>query len=453
MGMPVGSFATAPVVATQLKDLADHPALISRKEELHSLADALQGVGDGDVEPWTELDLLQFFCRKESLDATVTRRPEHRVWAYLEAGIGALVFLPLLLTWFGLSRATSAYEALIGEDPKAAGRPFLQLWQSGFEGRMEGWSTFGHVAGSATAVILLLFVLTVVHGARRARADQQAEAAQRAADDLLARLAPVLTKAQLLLNERRLTSPQRFTAELTGAAAALGKLLNKAVRAHGQLETAATAVADAVQHAGKQLAEVDAAVRPLEKAVGRVETAVRTSTDEMGKAVSALADPFDKSSARLESAVSGSGAMVRQALEDVRTVNGEVRDALTGAGDRVEDSVTVLAAAQRSFATGTELAADVSGQVLNRLGDVTERTADAVAASQRAVLGLAEQTGALRQAAERFAELAEVLSRGVPAQLAGPAQVPGSAPVPGSAGAVDLAKASDGDRSTPVDAR
>ncbi|MFJ8011237.1 hypothetical protein [Streptomyces sp. NPDC096339] len=399
------------------------------------------------MEPWTELDLLKSFSRKESLDTSATRRPEHRGWAYLEAGIGALVFLPLLLTWFGLSRATSAYEALIGEDPKAAGRPFLQLWQSGFDGHMEGWSTFGHVAGLATAAILLLLVLAVTHGVRRTRADQRAEAAQQAADDLMARMVPVLTKAQLLLNEQRLTSPQRFTAELTGAAATLGKLLNKAVRAQGQLETAATAVADAVQHAGKQLSEIDAAVRPLEKAVGRVETALRAGSDEVGKAVSSLADPLEANSARLESAVSGSGVMVRQALEDVRTVNGEVRDALTGAGDRVEDSVNVLAAAQRSFTTGTELAADVSGQVLNRLGDVTERTADAVAASQRAVLGLEEQTGALRQAAERFAELAELLSRGVPVPPTGPA------PVPGPAGAVTLTKASDVNRSTPVDAR
>ncbi|MET9609102.1 methyl-accepting chemotaxis protein [Streptomyces sp. NPDC006512] len=380
--MPVGALATASTVAAQLDDLAAHPGLGSRRDELTALSDALRGLGDGDLEPWTELDLLQAFAREESVRAVFDEQPEHRAWAWLEVGIGSLVFLPLLLTWLGLSRATSAYEALIGEDPAAAGRPFLQLWQSGFEGRLAAWSTFGHVAGSATAVIFLLVLLAAVHGVRRTRTERRSDDARRTADDLLARLVPVLTRAQLLLNEQRLSSPQRFAAELTAAAATLGKLGDKAVRAHRQLNTAVTAVSEAVENAGSRLASVDAAVLPLERAVTRVETAVAAS-----------------------------GAEVSKAVEDVRAVNGEVRDALGAAGERVEDSVTVLAAAQRSFTTGTEVAADVSARVLDRLGEVTESTAEAVALSQRAVLGLDGQTEALRLAAERFAELAEAVSR------------------------------------------
>ncbi|MDA5278982.1 methyl-accepting chemotaxis protein [Streptomyces sp. Isolate_45] len=409
--MPVGALATASSVAAQLDDLAAHPGLGSRRDELTSLADALRGLGDGDLEPWTELDLLQAFAREESVRAVLEEEPEHRAWAGLEVGIGSLVFLPLLLTWLGLSRATSAYEALIGEDPAAAGRPFLQLWQSGFEGRLAAWSTFGHVAGSATAVIFLLVLLAAVHGVRRTRTERRADTARRTADDLLARLVPVLTRAQLLLNERRLSSPQRFAAELTAAATTLGKLGDKAVRAHRQLNTAVTAVSDAVENAGNRLASVDAAVLPLEQAVGRVETAVTANGAEVSKAVESLNEPLERSGALLESAVNGSGVMVRRALEDVRAVNGEVRDALGAAGERVEDSVTVLAAAQRSFTTGTEVAADVSARVLARLGEVTESTAEAVTLSQRAVLGLDGQTEALRRAAERFAELAEAVSR------------------------------------------
>ncbi|MCX5377978.1 methyl-accepting chemotaxis protein [Streptomyces sp. NBC_00091] len=445
--MPVGALATTSKVAAQLTDLAAHPGLGSRQDELQSLANALQGLGDGDIEPWTELDLLQAFARPESVHAAVSETPEHRAWGFVEVGIGVLVFVPLLLTWLGLSRATSAYQALIGEDPAAAARPFLQLWQSGFEGRLSGWSSFGEVATLATSVICLLVLLAGVHGVRRALTERRAEDAQRTADDLLARLVPLLTRAQLLLNEQRLSSPQRFAAELTGAAVTLGKLGDKAVRAHRQLDTAATSIAVAVEQAGSRLASVDAAVGPLEQAVSRVESAVRTSTDEVGKAVAGLAAPLEQNSARVESAVSGSGIMVRQALEDVRAVNGEVRDALGAAGERVEDSVTGLAAAQRSFTTGTEVAADVSARVLSRLGEVTESTAEAVALSQRAVLGLDEQTGALREAAERFAELAEVMGK-VAAEISAAAVVPaGATPpvtaVPAPAAAVDLGKAGD----------
>ncbi|MER6518999.1 methyl-accepting chemotaxis protein [Streptomyces sp. NPDC001553] len=461
--MPVGALATASVVATQLNDLADKPGLGSRRDELKSLADALQGLGDGDIEPWTELDLLQAYARPESVSAALAEGPEHRAWALLEVAIGTLVFLPLLLTWFGLSRATDAYRTLIGEDPKSAARPFLQLWQSGFEGRLADWSTFGHVAGSATAVILLLCLLAAVHGVRRTRTEHRADQARRTADELLALLVPLLTRAQLLLNEQRLSSPRRFTAELTAAAANLGRLGDNAVRAHERLGEVATSLAASVEAAGTRLDALDAAVLPLERAVSRVEAAVQTNTGEVGRAVAALTDPLEQHTSRLETVVSGNGIMVRKALEDVREVNGEVRDALGAAGERVEDSVTTLAAAQRSFTTGTELAADVTARVLYRLGDVTQDTAEAVALSQRAVLGLEEQTGALRRAAERFAELARAMAGAADVSAAaaeartlvdtrfvhearpGPVPAPASAPAPVRARAVgvDLAKGHD----------
>ncbi|WP_328970146.1 methyl-accepting chemotaxis protein [Streptomyces sp. NBC_00239] len=443
--MPVGALATAPEVAQQLRNLAGRPGLGSRRDELTSLADALQGLGGGDIDPWTDLDLLQAYARPESLSALDAAPPEAAWWSRLETFIGALVFVPLLVTWLGLTRATSAYEALVGADPKAAARPFLQLWQSGFEGRLTGAFTFGHVALFASLTILLLLVLVTVHGVRRAKNERRADEVQRIADGLLAELVPVLTRAQLLLNERRLSSPQRFAAELAGAAVTLGKLGDKALKVHTRLDAAASAVETAVQSAEERIKHVESAVRPLELAVGRVEAAVVGNASDIEQAVASLAGPLEKNGERLESAVSDSGVMVRQALEDVRAVNGEVRDAVSSAGDRVEDSVSVLAAAQRSFTTSTELATDISVQVLSRLGEVTDRTAEAVTTSQQAVLRLDEQTGALREAAERFAALADALAGAlaavpVPRAGGGPESGPyagGSGPYPGGTGSHD----------------
>ncbi|MGA4960189.1 methyl-accepting chemotaxis protein [Streptomyces lavendulocolor] len=436
------------MIAQQLRDVAGHPGLAARRDELTSLADALQGIGDGDVEPWTELDLLHAYARPESVTPTGTDTgPERPYWAWLEAGLGALVFVPLLLTWFGLTKASSAYETLIGTDPKAAGRPFLQLWQSGFEGRLTGWFTFGHVAGTATGAILLLLVLALVHGFRRAAVDRREDAGRRAADELLARLVPLLTRAQLLLNEERLTSPQRFTAELTGAATTLRRLGDKAVRAQKELTAAASTVGDAVESAERRLSSVDGAVRPLEQ-----------SANDIGKAVASLAE-------RVETAVSGSGTMVRDALEEVRAASGDVRDALGQAGERVEDSVHTLAAAQRSFTTGAEVSADVSARVLDRLAQVAEETARAVASSQETMRRLDDQTRALRDAAERFAELAAELRTApvaapahppVPAPAAVPERVRGHDDDAAPAPTVRMTKGdavTGDDRATPADAR
>ncbi|MEU6374110.1 methyl-accepting chemotaxis protein [Streptomyces sp. NPDC046909] len=378
--MPAGSLMDRHVVAQSIKDLAERPALETRRQELTALADALGSQDTGALEPWTELDLLAAYARPESVHAATGRPAEPRVWSYAEAVLGALVFVPLTITWYGLTRASSAYGALTGADPKAASRPFLQLWQSGFEGHLTGLFTFGHVAMSATVAILVLLTLVLVHGLRRSAVARREEAAEQGAQELMALLVPALTRAQLLLHQQRLASPQRFAAELTAAATTLNKLGNKALRVQKDLSTAATVVGDAVESAERRLAGVDASVRPLETAAGRIEAAV------------------------------GDGAVqVRKALDDVRDASGEVRAAVADAGERVEESVTVLAASQRAYTTGIEVTSDVSGQLLDRLGDIAEGTAHAVEESRRTVDELGSQTAALRTAAERFAELANEL--------------------------------------------
>lgn len=379
------------VIAQSIEELAQRPALGTRKEELTALAAALRNQDAAELDPWSELDLLATYARPESL-----RTPgggEHPVWSYAEGALGALVFVPLMLTWYGLTRASSAYGALTGADPRAASRPFLQLWQSGFEGHLTGAFTFGHVAMSATVAIALLFSLVLVHGLRRSAVTRREEGDGRGREELMAALVPVLTRAQLVLNGQRSSSPQRFAAELTESAATLRRLGDKAVRVHKELTAAASAVGEAVHGAERALSGVDTSVKPLEIAVGRVEAAV-----------------------------SDGGARVRQALDDVREASGEVRLAVHGAGDRVEESVTVLAASQRAYATGIEVTSDVSAQLLGRFGEVAEDTARAVAESQHAVRELSAQSGALRAVADEFARLVAELRAGGPTHFGPPAQ-------------------------------
>ncbi|PKT71409.1 methyl-accepting chemotaxis protein [Streptomyces populi] len=381
------------MIAQSIEELAERPALGTRREELTALAAALRNQDATGLDPWSELDLLAAYARPESLRAAAGagRGGGHPLWSYAEGVLGALVFVPLMLTWYGLTQASSAYGALTGADPGAASRPFLQLWQSGFEGHLTGAFTFGHVAMSATVAIALLFALVLVHGLRRSALARREEDADRGREELMAALVPVLTRAQLVLNGRRSGSPQRFAAELTEAAVTLRRLGDKAVRVQKDLTSAASAVGDAVRGAERALAGVDTSVKPLETAVGRVEAAV-----------------------------SDGGERVRKALDGVRDVSGEVRLAVQGAGDRVEDSVTVLAASQRAYATGVEVASDVSAQLLGRFGEVAEGTARAVEESQHAVRELTVQSSALRAVADEFARLVAELRADRPPRTALP---------------------------------
>ncbi len=399
--MAPGRLVDRDAIAGELRELAAHPGLATRGDELRALGLALSG--RGDLDPWAEIDLVRGFVRPESVRAAVAPRPEHRVWAWIEVVLGALVFVPLLVTWFGLMQATSAYQALVGSDPAQAARPFLQLWQSGFEGRLAGWATFGHVALYATAVIAVLLVLSVVHGLRRAGADRREEHAAQEAEDLLARLAPLLTRTQLVLHERRRASPQRFAAELTGAAQMLEALVKQAADTQRDLGDAARLVEQSVAGAKDRLADVAGAVAPLQQAVGGVERAVRDGSTQLSETVRANA-------AATDSLVHRSGQRASDAAESVKQATERVGDGLDRAGERVEDAVRDLAAAQRGFTTGAEVVADVTGQILGRLAELDVRVAELarqVADASGATLAAAERLD--RNSAQLLARVAGVV--------------------------------------------
>ncbi|MFD4376877.1 methyl-accepting chemotaxis protein [Streptomyces sp. NPDC058486] len=376
-------------MARDIEQLSMEPQLSPRADELRSLAKALRSSDSGQLDPWTELDLVAAYARPESVDPGAPPR-EHAAWGWLETALGGLVFVPLALTWYGLTQASSAYGALTGANPKAATRPFLQLWQSGFEGHLTGFFTFGHVAGTATGAIVLLLVLAVLHGWRRARSEQREKAAERRAEALLRRMVPVLTRAQLCLHRHRLSSPVRFAEELTKSAGTLTRLGERASKTQGLLAQAAGAVGESLDRAQERLAGVDGAVKPLETAATRIEEAVN-----------------------------GGGVLVRQALEDVRGTNGEVRDVLEKAGTRVEDSVMTLAAAQRSFTTGIEVSGDLSGQVLGRLATIVETAAQDRADAQALLGRLADQADALTHVADRLGQAADTLATALARDAAG----------------------------------
>ncbi|MEU5359900.1 hypothetical protein ACFY9R_22540 [Streptomyces albidoflavus] len=389
-----GELTDSRRLGRSLKKLAAEPALATRQAELEHLAEAVSDQDGNRLDRWAEVDLLHTFVRPESVAAATRSPEEHRAWAWLEAGLGAFVFLPLVLSWYGLTQASRAYQELVAERPAAAARPFLQLWQTGFEGHLSGVHTFGSVALGATAVIVVLLALALVHGARGAAVDRREERGRRATEEVLGRLTVTLSRTQLYLGEHRRTSPLRFAAELTESAATLRRLGQDAVRVQTELGAAAASVETAVRGAETALSAVDTSVRPLERAAGQIEKAVRESGDGIGGA-----------------------------LGEVRGGQKELHEGIGAAAERVEDSAGALAAAQQSFTTGIEVSADVTARLLSRLDSYAERSAAADEAAGAALRQLAEQTEALRRTADRFAELTEALQEyapGPPPEPAGP---------------------------------
>ncbi|HZP95113.1 MAG TPA: hypothetical protein VFC31_02080 [Candidatus Limnocylindria bacterium] len=83
------------------------------------------------------------------------------VWGFIEVARNVLVFAPIAVTWYGLSIATDAYATLLGRNPDLVTRPFLLLWQEGFEG-LVGFLKFSTLAIIDASLIGLLIVLSLL---------------------------------------------------------------------------------------------------------------------------------------------------------------------------------------------------------------------------------------------------------------------------------------------------
>ncbi|WP_405662393.1 hypothetical protein [Streptomyces sp. RK9] len=330
----------------QLQDLAGRPTLSPRAAELQALADDL--THSKRLDKWAELDLVHAYVRPETVTASGSR-PSARRDGVLEAALGVLVFIPLLITWFGLRDAVRAYGELAEENRKEATRPFLQLWQSGFGGHLSPLGRFENVALTAVVLIALLVLLSVVHARVRWRADKEEADQEAERERLLARLASVLTRLQMLLAQHRSASPQQFATELTKAARQMNSLAAKAEKNHKELTATAGAVASATTSLQDAATKLTEEVPKLGAAANRMETTLRdvqAATVRAGAANTAAADV--------------------------------IAERVKAAGTTVEASLQALVTAQRELVTKSESVARATQQASQALVTSTGRTSDAM---------------------------------------------------------------------------
>ncbi|MEV8017080.1 hypothetical protein AB0O76_12170 [Streptomyces sp. NPDC086554] len=329
----------------ELQRLADHPSLTPRSAELGVLAKDLKP--PHQLDRWAELDLVDAYVRPES----VVTEPagSGRRDGLLEAALGVLVFIPLLVTWFGLREAVRAYGELSEVDREESTRPFLQLWQSGFGGHLSALGRFENVALMAVLLIALLVGLSVWHARVRARTEQEEAEQQRERDRLLADLASVLTRTQMLIAPYRSASPKQFTSELTKAATQMEQLAAKAATSHKALTGTTSAVSRSIDALKAAADSLTLEVPKLGVAANHIEQTLRDGRTAADKAGAANAD-----------AARG------------------IADRVKAAGDTVEASLRSLVAAQQSLVTKSESVAAATDRASQALVASTDRTGDAV---------------------------------------------------------------------------
>ena len=126
-----------PAMSVVLERLADAVRL-GRPEDARAYA--------GAIDPRATADAITF-----------RRSP---IWGLLEVARNVLVFAPIAVTWFGLSTATDAYAKLLAARPEFMDKPFLLLWEQGFEG-YGATIIFSVLAAIDASLIGLLILLSL----------------------------------------------------------------------------------------------------------------------------------------------------------------------------------------------------------------------------------------------------------------------------------------------------
>ncbi|MCT9934545.1 hypothetical protein N5079_30500 [Planotetraspora sp. A-T 1434] len=392
-------------LAAEFRELAGHPALAARSDQLIELADALNDPAKADL--WCEVDLFAAFPPDDTVLVIVPYSPTwQKIAKFIHYIQAVLVFLPIATTWSGLKMATTAYgEALKDGGVETARRPFLEMWQQGFDGKLAGLWKFDNVAMMTLSTIGLLIVVTLLERYMHRWEDERAS---EQADELRPRLLSALTRATLSFGQVRLASPARFQAELTKSASELGKMgntvrrvqkqvveaLEKALEvaheAAGALVSSATDVQSSLQIMDKHLSAVNASAETLTQAVDRTAYAIDSVGEKTDQAVDRVGD-------QLGMAILDATQGVRVALDQVTTLTGQaVRDSVQSLDARVGELV--------GAASGIKAAV---GGVDGAVGRTGEQITQAVTAASSTLTSAFGHTGSeVREALGDWADTA-----------------------------------------------
>lgn len=379
-------------VAGRLDQLSNFAQSSEWANRIHALALAVedaQTAGSYDtVDPstsnWAEVDL------HDSFPSDVVRHPGAGVpgWiAWLDIGRVVGIFLPIVVTWFGIWLATEAYAALLAENKDYAKQPFIALWQTGFHGHIALGATLSRVALLDFSIILLVIAASAVGSIARHRAEQKTDAL---VDSLENEFAGLLTDATLVLADVRLSSPLRFKQELTSAAAKLTRL-------HGRIDDTAAAVAKSVAEAGALVGSVAGSVNDLTAASARASTDLMQAVDESvmrlteagAEASRQVGASMDATSAGLTAAakvvwtaaveLTSAVGLARSAAESAAASGEESAAKNASLLDQVEVAVTALAAMSGDFSTvSAELGSAIAG-----VSAIQDQLAETVSSERR----------------------------------------------------------------------
>lgn len=247
-----------------------------------------------------------------------------------------LIFVPLAMTWYGISRAVSSYYAFVnainsnpGADKTQLQLPFLYLWQQGFGGHLPGWLVLGSLAFYDFLLLFFLLLLTAVVNVRsHLRSSQKEEEAELLQEELT----DALTDAALCLTDRRGQQPM-------DAVDIAKQLLDELAKERQRLDALAL-------RREKELSDLKGftdALVPISQNMLNGAGYIQNATDELRKVLQDLATPIQQMVNDQQQLLGDVGQLLQSQSEtsrDVKQMMGDLKTWGTSMKDALDEFAT-----------------------------------------------------------------------------------------------------------------
>lgn len=269
-------------VRTQLEALANEIEKSDRKaaNRLHNLRIA---VGRGNnADAWAASNINQLINPEQIIEKYRNQPMTDNLVSLLEWIRNILIFVPLLVSWYGISQAVSKYGDFVGKHRDQITQPFLYLWQTGFGNELPGWQTLGFLAGIDAILLFLLVVVTIAHSTLgelwKQRRFQEAER-------LRTDLTDTLAGAALCLTTRSWQQPTNFVDAFDQSSRSFKETMDKML---GRIES----LAQAQRQDHQTFTDLRKDLSNIMTGVSSAMNGLKASNDVLRKSMSQLSTPL-----------------------------------------------------------------------------------------------------------------------------------------------------------------
>ena len=278
-------------------------------KRLRDLAQAVNGGHHSDA--WAANDIHQIIDVDKIVARYQVQTRLDLLITILELIRNVLIFLPLVITWWGISQAMTAYSSLNSTQTQL---PFILLWEHGFGDKLPSSLYFSSVAWDdviiLTIMLALTFITLLLSNIVRQNRDNKAQA-------LGQRITHALASARLCLTTKNWQQPTNFVTRFDQAIESFKEMTREMVEQMRDERQAISLLADRQSAETKLFSDFKS---DFTTNMGRMSHALSNLQDASSK----LSDSIDSKLTKTMIAVSDAVGALTQPTQELAISQGEI---------------------------------------------------------------------------------------------------------------------------------